>query len=126
MTDEYQHRDGQKTVTLEVYQSEPLARMAATRLEAEGIRCMLRSVGAGPGLWGLTANIPYALDTWEEDAVAAREILNLMPAEIEERTRQPLTGDRSLPWLIFLVVVVLVAAALVVQLADAAFGWLLG
>ncbi|MDE2803000.1 MAG: hypothetical protein OXN15_05855 [Chloroflexota bacterium] len=124
--DEYRHRDGQKTVTLEVYQSEPLARMAATRLEAEGIRCMLRSVGAGPGLWGLTANIPYALDTWEEDAVAAREILNLMPAEIEERTRQPLDNKWTLTRLIFLVAVVLVVASLLFQLTDAAFGWLLG
>lgn len=126
MTDEYRHRDRDKTVTLEVFPSEPLARMAANRLEAEGIRCMVRSVGAGPGLWGLAANVPYALDTWEDDAVAAREILNLMPAEIEERTRTPLAGDRSLPWLIFLVVSVLVVAALVVQVADAAFGWLLG
>ena len=126
MTNEYRRPGDGKTVTLEVFQSEPLARMAAHRLEAEGIRCMVRAVGVGPGGWGLAANVPHALDTWEEDAVAAREILNLMPAEIEERTREPLAGERSLPWLIFLVVMALVAAALVVQLADAAFGWLLG
>ena len=41
MTDEYRHHDGDKTVTLEVFQSEPLARMAAHRLEAEGIRYVL-------------------------------------------------------------------------------------
>ena len=126
LTDEYRHREGGKTVTLEVFQSEPLARMAASRLEAEGIRCMVRSLGAGPGLWGLAANVPHALDTWEEDAVQAREVLNLMPAEIEERTREPLGGGTSLPKLIFLVLLVLVAGALVVQLADAAFGRLLG
>lgn len=126
MTNEYRHRESGKTVTLEVFQSEPLARMAAHRLEAEGIRCMVRAVGVGPGGWGLAANVPHALDTWEEDAVAAREILNLMPAEIEERTRGPVGGDISLPRLLFLGVLVIVAIALVVQVADAAFGWLLG
>lgn len=126
LTDEYRHRQGGKTVTLEVFQSEPLARMAAHRLEAEGIKCMVRAVGVGPGGWGLAANVPHALDTWEEDAVAAREILNLMPAEIEERTRGPVGGDMSLPRLVFLGVLVIVAIALVVQAADAAFGWLLG
>ena len=126
MVDEYRRREGEKTVTLEVFQSEPLARMAASRLEAEGIRCMVRTVGAGPGLWGLAANVPHALDTWEEDASAAREILNLMPAEIEERTREPLGGGMSLPRLLFLFVLAIVAIALVVQAADAVFGALLG
>ena len=126
MADEYRRREGEKTVTLEVFQSEPLARMAASRLEAEGIRCMVRTVGAGPGLWGLAANVPHALDTWEEDAAAAREILNLMPAEIEERTREPLGGGMSLPRLVFLFVLAIVAIALVVQAADAVFGALLG
>ncbi|MCY4625563.1 MAG: hypothetical protein OXC99_11265 [Chloroflexi bacterium] len=126
MTDEYRHHDGDKTVTLEVFQSEPLARMAAHRLEAEGIRCMVRAVGVGPGGWGLAANVPHALDTWEEDAVQAREVLNLMPVEIEERTREPIGGATSLPRLLFLFVLVIVAVALVVQVADSAFGWLLG
>ena len=126
MTDEYRHGDGAKTVTLEVFQSEPLARMAANRLEAEGIRCMVRAVGVGPGGWGLAANVPHALDTWEEDAVAAREVLNLMPAEIEERTREPIGGGTSLPRLLFLFVLAIVAIALVVQAADAVFGALLG
>ena len=126
MADEYRHREGEKTVTLEVFQSEPLARMAASRLETEGIQCMVRSVGAGPGLWGLAANVPHALDTWEGDAEAARDILNLMPAEIEERTREPLDGGTSLPRLLLLFVLAIVAIALVVQVADRAFGALLG
>ena len=126
MTDEYRRHEGGKTVTLEVFQSEPLARMAASRLEAEGIRCMVRTVGAGPGLWGLAANVPHALDTWEEDAAAAREILNLMPAEIEERTREPIGGGTSLPRLLFLFVLAILAIALVVQAADSVFRWLLG
>ena len=39
-----------KTVTLEVYSSEPLARMAAGRLELEGIQCMVRAVALGGAL----------------------------------------------------------------------------
>ncbi len=126
MTDEYRRREGEKTVTLEVYGSEPLARMAASRLEAEGIRCMVRSVGGGPGIWGLAANVPHALDTWEGDALRARDVLNLMPAEIEERTREPIGGDMSLGRLLVMGALLIVAIALVVPVADAAFGWLLG
>lgn len=118
---------GGRTVTLEVFQSEPLARMAAHRLEAEGIRCMVRAVGVGPGGWGLAANVPHALDTWEEDAPQAREILNLMPAEIEERLGETASlGGMSLPRLLVLGVLAIVAIALVVQAADAVFGWMLG
>ena len=120
-----EHREGEKTITLEVYQSEPLARMAANRLESEGIRCMVRAVGVGPGGWGLAANVPHALDTWEDDAVEARAILNLMPGEIEERLSQPIGGGTSMPRLLVLGVLAIVAVALVVQAADAVFGWLL-
>ncbi len=121
-----EHPHGEKTVTLEVYQSEPLARMAASRLESEGIRCMVRAVGVGPGGWGLAANVPHALDTWEEDAVEARAILNLMPGEIEDAMRQRVESSMSTPRLLFLGVLALVAMALVVQVADAVFGRLLG
>ena len=121
---DHRHR-GEKPVTLEVYSSEPLARMAANRLESEGIPCMVRAVGVGPGGWGLAANVPHALDTWQEDVVHAREVLNLMPAEIEERLRQNADPPTSIPRLLMLGVLVIVAVALVVQAADAAFGWLL-
>ncbi len=110
-----------KTVTLEVYSSEPLARMAAGKLDLEGIQCMVRPVGVGPGGWGVAANIPHALDTWESDAVLAREILELMPAEISELLYTTETPPSRFPVMI-LAVLAIVAAAIVIQAADAIFG----
>ena len=110
-----------KPVTLEVYLSEPLARMAAQRLELEGIQCMVRAVGIGPGGWGVAANVPHALDTWEEDAVQARQILELMPAEINERLRATQGPPSRFPALV-LVVFIIVAGAIIIQVADALFG----
>ena len=110
-----------KTVTLEVYSSEPLARMAAGRLELEGIRCMVRAVGVGPGGWGVAANVPHALDTWEGDAVLAREILELMPAEIDERMRATAGAPTRLPMMV-LAVLGIVTVAIIIQAADAIFG----
>ena len=110
-----------KPVTLEVYLSEPLARMAAQRLEQEGIQCMVRAVGVGPGGWGVAANVPHALDTWEEDAVQARQILELMPAEINERLHATQGAPSRFP-IAILVVLAIVAGAIIIQVADALFG----
>ena len=110
-----------KTVTLEVYSSEPLARMAAGRLELEGIQCMVRSVGVGLGGWGVAANLPHALDTWDDDAVLAREILELMPAEIDERMQETAGAPTRFP-MIVLAVLGIVTAAIIIQAADAIFG----
>ena len=110
-----------KTVTLEVYSSEPLARMAAQRLEQEGILCMVRAVGVGPGGWGVAANIPHALDTWEDDAVLAREVLELLPQELNERLQETAGAPARFP-LIVLAVLGIVAAAIIIQAADALFG----
>ena len=110
-----------KTVTLEVYSSEPLARMAAGRLELEGIRCMVRAVGIGPGGWGVAANVPHALDAWEGDAVLAREILELMPAEIEDCMRETVGARTRFP-MVVLAVLGIVTVAIVIQAADSIFG----
>ena len=110
-----------KTVTLEVYSSEPLARMAAGRLELEGIQCMVRAVGVGPGGWGVAANVPHALDAWEGDAVLAREILELMPAEIEDCMRETVGARTRFP-MVVLAVLGIVTVAIVIQAADAIFG----
>ena len=110
-----------KAVTLEVYSSEPLARMAAGRLELEGIQCMVRAVGVGPGGWGVAANVPHALDTWEADAVVARQILELMPAEIDERLHADENQPSRFP-VVILAVLAIIAAAIVIQAADAVFG----
>jgi hypothetical protein len=116
---EFDRKD--KTVTLEVYSSEPLARMAAGRLDLEGIQSMVRSVGVGPGGWGVAANIPHALDTWESDAVLAREILELMPAEIDELLHSTEPPSSRFP-VVILAVLAIVAVAIVIQGADAIFG----
>ncbi len=110
-----------KTVTLEVYSSEPLARMTARRLELEGIQCMVRAVGIGPGGWGVAANVPHALDAWEDDAVLAREILELMPAEIEDCMRETVGARTRFP-MVVLAVLGIVTVAIVIQAADAIFG----
>ena len=110
-----------KTVTLEVYSSEPLARMAAGRLELQGIQCMVRAVGIGPGGWGVAANVPHALDAWEGDAVLAREILELMPAEIEDCMRETVGARTRFP-MVVLAVLGIVTVAIVIQAADAIFG----
>jgi hypothetical protein len=110
-----------KSVTLEVYSSEPLARMAAGWLDLEGIQCMVRAVGVGPGGWGVAANIPHALDTWESDAVLAREILELMPAEIDELLHSTEPPSSRFP-VVILAVLAIVAVAIVIQGADAIFG----
>ena len=110
-----------KTVTLEVYSSEPLARMAAGRLELEGIQCMVRAVGIGPGGWGVAANVPHGLDAWEDDAVLAREILELMPAEIEDCMRETVGARTRFP-MVVLAVLGIVTVAIVIQAADAIFG----
>ena len=109
-----------KTVTLEVYSSEPLARMAAGKLELEGIRCMVRAVGVGPGGWGVAATVPHALDTWEEEADLAREILDIAPTEDEGRPVNPQAPQSRFPVVVMLVLTIVVAA-IVIQAADAVF-----
>ena len=109
-----------KTVTLEVYSSEPLARMAAGRLEMEGIQCMVRAVGVGPGGWGVAATVPHALDTWEEDAALARDILDIAPTQSKGQRVDPEALQSRFPVIVMLVMAI-VLVAIVIQAADAVF-----
>ncbi len=68
---------GQKQVQLTVFDNEPEARMAEQRLFQEGIPCVTKSLGGGPGLWGTAYNLPHGVYVHEEDATQAREILGL-------------------------------------------------
>ncbi len=68
---------GQKQIQLTVFDNEPEARMAEQRLFQEGIRCVTKSLGGGPGLWGTAYNLPYGVYVHEEDATQARELLGL-------------------------------------------------
>lgn len=76
-----------------VFASEPLARLAASRLQEAGIVCLVRSEGVGPGAWGTAANLSYSISVAEGEQWRAREVLGLLPAEIEER-QKPLSAQR--------------------------------
>lgn len=75
----------QKQIRLTAFENEPLARMAEQRLKQEGIHCLVRSLGSGPGGWGMTTNLPHAIYVMETDHIRACDVLNLAPAEIAER-----------------------------------------
>ena len=68
---------GQKQIQLTVFDNEPEARMAEQRLFQEGIPCVTKSLGGGPGLWGTAYNLPHGVYVYEEDAMQARELLGL-------------------------------------------------
>jgi len=68
---------GQKQIQLTVFNNEPEARMAEQRLFQEGIPCITKSLGGGPGLWGTAYNLPHGVYVYEEDAMQARELLGL-------------------------------------------------
>ena len=67
----------QKQVQLTVFNNEPEARMAEQRLFQEGIPCVTKSLGGGPGLWGTAYTLPHGVYVYEEDAAQARELLGL-------------------------------------------------
>ena len=66
-----------KQVQLTVFDNEPEARMAEKRLFQEGIPCVTKSLGGGPGLWGTAYNLPHGVYVYQEDATRARELLGL-------------------------------------------------
>lgn len=104
---------------LVVFEGEPLARLAAQRLEEEGIVCSVRPVGVGPGGWGFTANLPYALEVRDEDTERARDILDLLPEDLApDGSGAAGRGGRRT---VVLVVLVVAAMAVVMGLADTAF-----
>jgi hypothetical protein len=70
-----------KQVNLRVYDNEPTVRMAEQRLQLEGIPCLVRSLGGGPGLWGTAYNLPHDLLVYEGDEARARDILKIVPRE---------------------------------------------
>ncbi len=73
---------GQKQIQLTVFDNEPEARMAEQRLFQEGIPCVTKSLGGGPGLWGTAFNLPYGVYVLEEDEARARELLGLDAAGV--------------------------------------------
>ena len=74
-----------KQVRLATFENEPLARLAEQRLRDQGIPCLSRSLGGGPGLWGSSFNIPHEVLVYGSDVTRARDLLELPPLEIAER-----------------------------------------
>ena len=108
-----------KQVRLTVFDSEPLAHLAEQRLRQENIPCMVSSLGAGPGGWGVATNLPHAIYVRAEDEMRAREVLDLAPAEIAERQRQPRQPQSfSTVVVVFLIVA---SAALVLGMLELVF-----
>ena len=77
--------DPRKQVRLTDFDNEPMALMAEQRLRQEGIRCFVKSLRGGPGLWGSAYNLPHALYVHQGDEMEAREVLDLVPLEVIER-----------------------------------------
>ena len=109
-------------MSLTVFDNEPTARMAEQRLQLEGIPCLVRSLRGGPGLWGSAYNLPHDLLVYEGDEMKAREVLELVPAEILERERAGQNPPTAMPqWLVTVTIIALVAfLALAVVIADRA------
>ncbi len=74
-----------KQVRLATFENEPLARLAEQRLRDQGIPCLSRALGGGPGLWGSSFNIPHEVLVYGSDVTRARDLLELPPLEIAER-----------------------------------------
>ena len=111
-------------VTLDVFQGEPLARLAAQRLEEEGIPCVVRPLGVGPGGWGMAANLPHAIHVRPSDADRARDVLGMPPIGEDGENEVAQAQGRRWPTGV-LVVLVLIAAAVLISAADRLFAALL-
>ena len=105
-----------KQVSLRVYDNEPTARMAEQRLQLEGIPCLVRSLGGGPGLWGTAYNLPHDLLVYEGDESRAWDILKIVSRE-ERKGEQ---RSQLMPqWMVTATIVAIVAfIALIVVIAN--------
>ena len=111
------HRENQVRLTL--FDNEPMARLAEQRLQQAGIRCVIRSLRGGPGLWGSAYNIPHDLCVFESDQMRAREILDLEPQGERERLG---AAPRPRPTLWLLIAGIIIAALVLGILVPAIAG----
>ena len=98
-----------KQIRLTVFENEPEAQLAASRLREEDIACAVRSLGAGPGLGGGIFNVPHALYVYEEDVARACDILEIAPAEVMERQQ---SANRPLPTMLVVLLIITAGALL--------------
>ena len=105
-----------KQVSLKVFDNEPTARMAEQRLNLEGVRCLVKSLRGGPGLWGTAFNLPHDLLVHESDEMQARDILKIPPNEVIEQQLGFDSGHEKpspviSPWRISIIIVVVALIA---------------
>ena len=111
---------GERLVRLGVWESEPLARLASARLQEAGIACTVQSLGVGPGGWGMAANLPHALYVQPSEEEAARILLDLTEAPPQPAPRPYATSSMAIR-----AILLIIALAVVVGLADEVFGRIL-
>ena len=104
---------GQQQVQLTVFDNEPEARMAEQRLFQEGIPCITKSLGGGPGLWGTAYNLPHGVYVYEEHATRARELLGLNADGVTPGDGSSRDSELRTPW-VWVVLVIVVALTLVI------------
>lgn len=109
-----------RLVRLGVWESEPLARLAAARLEEAGIVCTVQSLGVGPGGWGMAANLPHALYVSPLEEEAARVLLDL-----DEAPPTPAPRPYAASSMAIRAILLVIALAVVLGLADEVFGRIL-
>ncbi|MBI4337649.1 MAG: hypothetical protein HY683_07480 [Chloroflexi bacterium] len=81
--------DDERLVKVAVYEGEPLARLAEQRLLDAGVASVVRTIGPGPGGWGVAASLPYALYVQARDKELAQEVLEQGEATSVERPSPP-------------------------------------
>ena len=101
-----------KQVRLTVFGNEPLAYLAEQRLRQDNIPCVVRSLGAGPGGWGVATNLPHAIYVKTSDEMRARQVLDLPPSEIAEREGPPSRPTYRLSTVIMITLIIAAAALL--------------
>jgi len=112
-----------KQVSLKVFDNEPTARMAEQRLNLEGVRCLVKSLRGGPGLWGTAYNLPHDLLVHESDEMQARDILKIPPNEVIEQQLGFDSGyEKPSPvisqWRISIIIVVVALIAFTIGVAN--------
>ena len=112
-----------KQVSLKVFDNEPTARMAEQRLNLEGVRCLVKSLRGGPGLWGTAYNLPQDLLVHESDEMQARDILKIPPNEVIEQQLGFDAGyEKPSPvisqWRISIIIVVVALIAFTIGVAN--------
>ena len=112
-----------KQVSLKVFDNEPTARMAEQRLNLKGVRCLVKSLRGGPGLWGTAYNLPHDLLVHESDEMQARDILKIPPNEVIEQQLGFDSGhEKPSPviyqWRISIIIVVVALIAFTIGVAN--------